>query len=195
MKNVFQLKITLKNISPPIWRRIGVNSNILLPDLHNVIQVVMGWTDSHLHQFVHNDYFYCDPSLEDDWYDDKQIDYSNIKLNQLLSLKDKKIVYEYDFGDGWEHIVELEKIIPIDKNLKNPICLKGKRNCPPEDCGGVFGYENLLKIIKDPNHEEYGDMIEWVGENFNSEYFDKDEINKILKKGNFNNLRHRSIFY
>jgi hypothetical protein len=185
MENIFQLKITLNDISPPIWRRIHVNSDTLLFDLHKIIQTTMGWTNSHLHQFVYNDRLYCNPEYEEEWDDSRQVDYSKVRLDKILLSVNQHIIYEYDFGDGWEHIIELEKIIPVDIKMKHPICIDGKRNCPPEDCGGPGGYEDLLEAIKNPENEEYESMLEWVGDDFDSEYFDKNETNEVLRQKDF----------
>lgn len=173
----YQLKISLNNIKPLIWRRFAVNSDIKLPDLHKVIQTVMGWTNSHLHQFIVDGKFYSEPH-EDSLLEDA--DYSKIKLNQILSKEKQSITYEYDFGDGWEHEIVLEKKLP-DHIKKYPYCAEGEKSCPPEDCGGAPGYENLLKIISDPGDDEYDEMIEWLGDDFDPDYFDIDEINDMLK--------------
>ena len=92
-------------------------------------------------------------------------------------MENKRSLYTYDFGDNWEHIITLEKILPRKKEVKYPICIKGERACPPEDCGGIWRYKELLAILQDPNHAEYKETLEWVGKDFNPEYFDKDEIN------------------
>ncbi|MBN2050380.1 MAG: plasmid pRiA4b ORF-3 family protein [Spirochaetales bacterium] len=175
---VYQLKISIKSIKPAIWREFIVPSTILLPDLHEVIQIVMGWTNSHLHQFIINGDFYSEPDEEAMM---KYIDYTDIALRQVVSKEKETFVYEYDFGDGWEHTITVEKILP-DSPLKHPLCLAGKRNCPPEDCGGPFGYMDLLRIISDPKNKEYKEMIEWLGSGFDPEYFDPDEINQMLKE-------------
>lgn len=177
----YQLKVSLKNIKPLIWRRFLVAPDIKLPDLHKVIQTVMGWTNSHLHQFVIDGKFYSEP------VDDPMIvvvDYRKIKLNQVLFEEKQSIIYEYDFGDGWEHKVVLEKILH-DHILKHPVCLAGKRNCPPEDCGGPFGYEDLLAIISDPENEEYEEMMEWVGDGFDPDFFEMGVVNGLLKRKDY----------
>jgi hypothetical protein len=177
----YQLKISLNHIKPAVWRRFIVDPDIKLPDLHKVIQTVMGWTNSHLHQFVKDKKFYSEP--DEDSYNES-IDYRKIKLNQILSEEGQSFSYEYDFGDGWEHKIILEKILK-NRMQKYPVCIDGKRNCPPEDCGGPYGYENLLEAISNPEHEDHEDMIEWIGDDFDSEYFDIEEINEMLKKKNY----------
>ncbi len=145
------------------------------------IQVAMGWTNSHLHQFIKNGTFYRLRMQDDDlWGEMDDVDYKKMKVSDLLKKEKEKIVYEYDFGDSWEHDIILEKTLPIDSSLKYPICLTGKMNCPPEDCGGVWGYSAMLEVLKDPSHEEYESYIEWLGEKFDPEYFDKNEINELL---------------
>lgn len=178
-KKIYQIQIALKGFKPKIWRRLLVSSDILLPEFHKIIQVAMGWTNSHLHQFIKKNVYYGELS-EDDWDDFPIKDYSKIKLSFLLKKENDKFKYEYDFGDGWEHDIILEKILPLNDNFKNPICLAGKMNCPPEDCGGVWGYSAMLKILKQPNHKEYGSYIEWLGGKFNPEHFNMDKVNKML---------------
>jgi len=181
MAKIFQLKISLKEVDPMIWRTIQVSSMVKLPELHKILQTTMGWTNSHLHQFIIESKLYAEPD-EDSSLDD--IDYTNIILGQVLTQEDQNIIYEYDFGDGWEHVITLEKII-TEKPQKYPSCLNGKRNCPPEDCGGPYGYMDLQSVIANPEHEEYEDMIEWLGDDFDPEYFDLGEINKLLKKKDY----------
>jgi hypothetical protein len=119
---------------------------------------------------------------DDTWGEMNNVDYKKIRVSGLLKKEKEKIVYEYDFGDGWEHDVLLEKILPVDEKFKFPVCLEGKMACPPEDCGGVWGYSDLLEILKQPKHEEYDNMIEWLGGEFDPEHFDIEAVNKILKK-------------
>lgn len=177
----YLLKITLKYCKPAIWRKVVVHSNIKLNDLHKVIQTAMGWTNSHLHQFTKDDEIY---SLPDDEYGAESVDSRKVRLNQLLTLEKQFIEYEYDFGDGWEHKIVLEKIL-YNEPCAFPYCTAGKRNCPPEDCGGIGGYKDLLEVISDPRNKEYRDMIVWLGGLFDPEYFDKDEINELLKTRDF----------
>lgn len=181
-KECYQLKITLEDVKPQIWRRFIVNSNTKLPDLHKIIQSVMGWTNSHLHHFIKDRKRYAEPDEES--YMDDDIDYRKIKLNQVLSKEKQSFSYEYDFGDGWDHTIVLEKILK-EHNQKYPTCVDGKRSCPPEDCGGSWGYENLLKTISNPKNEEYDEMMDWLGDEFDPEHFDLEEINWHLKEKDF----------
>jgi hypothetical protein len=181
-KEIFQIQIALKDFKPKIWRRILIPSDVLLSDFHMIIQISMGWTNSHLHQFIKNRTYYSERMIEDDlWEDMGSVDYEKMKISDLLKKEEEKIVYEYDFGDSWEHDIILEKILPVDTDLKHPICLTGKMNCPPEDCGGVWGYAGMLQVLKDPNHEEYESYMEWLDEDFDPKYFDKNEVNEMLR--------------
>ena len=176
-QNIFQIQISLNGFTPKIWRRIQLKSDTLLPDLHDIIQITMGWRNSHLHQFIKNKEYYGDSSLDDDF---DVIDYRKIKLSTMLKKEKDSMKYEYDFGDSWEHTLLLEKILPVDSNTKYPICLAGKMHCPPEDCGGVWGYADLLEILKDPKHEDYEDNIEWLGDDFDPNEFNIELINAYL---------------
>lgn len=176
VKRVYQLKVTLRGIRPPIWRRILVTGDTNLQRLHWIIQTVMGWTSGHLHEF---DVFgdpYGDPSdNEADVLDERRA-----TLSKLIGSEKEKFYYLYDFGDSWEHEILVEKILPPAKGTRYPVCLKGRRACPPEDCGGAPGYADLLEILKDPSHPDHDDMVEWMAGDFDSEEFDIEEVNEGL---------------
>lgn len=176
-EQILQLKITLDHISPPIWRRVLVPDSMTLGDLHSVIQIAMGWTNSHMHEFQVHGVSYGEPDLEylDDMLDEWDAPLSGLALREKLRFK-----YTYDFGDGWEHSVVVEKFLPVDRTLQYPVCVKGKRSCPPEDCGGTWGYAALLETIKDPTDPERDEMLEWLGEGFDPEEFDLDDVNAML---------------
>jgi hypothetical protein len=174
--NIYQIQIALTRSEPLIWRRLLIPSNLLLPDLHLIIQVSMGWENDHLYQFIKGKNFY---SPEDNTED---VEYEDIKISDLLKKEKEKIVYEYDFGDSWEHDVIMEKILSDDKKLKSSVCLEGKMACPPEDCGGIWGYSDILEILKHQDHEDYENIMEWLGGEFDPEYFDKESVNKVLKR-------------
>jgi len=183
VSSVYQLKVTLRNAKPPIWRRVLVPSSMNLGDLHEVLQIVMGWSDYHLHLFVAGQTTFG--TLDNDFGNDfvtEDEDEMEYELSEVLVKEKDSLTYEYDFGDGWEHKIVLEKILPFDGSMHVPSCIKGKRACPPEDCGGVWGYENFIKIIQDPSHPEHEDMLEWVGGEFDPEHFDIEEINAILSQ-------------
>jgi hypothetical protein len=176
-KSIYQIKISLIGAKPPIWRTVLVPGDLRLAAFHDVIQVAMGWTDSHLHQFIANNVFY---GIPDDEYGMEIEDESKYKLTQLLSKEKDTLIYEYDFGDSWEHKILLEKVLPFDTKTALPVCIKGKRACPPEDCGGIWGYEELLQTISDPKHPDHDDMLQWLGGEFDPEEFDLEEINEEL---------------
>jgi len=180
-QSVYQLKITLVGSKPSIWRRILVPGNIGLSRLHDVIQTAMGWSDSHLHQFIWGRQAFGVPDPEDGFLGDIE-DEKKVKLSQLLVAEKDALKYEYDFGDSWMHKIVLEKVLPHDPATKVPVCITGKRACPPEDCGGIYGYEQLVEAFSDPKHPEHEDTVEYVGEDFDSEYFDPDEVNASLKR-------------
>jgi len=181
MKKVYQLKITLIDSNPKIWRQILVNPDTLLVDLHRIIQTIMGWTNSHLHQFTDGINFYAPNEFEIE----ESINSRTVKLNKILRQEKEGIFYEYDFGDGWEHVIVLEKIIDEDEKNQIPRCLDGKRHCPPENCGGIWGYEDLLKIISNKKNEELKETMDWLGGKFDPDYFNLKEINKQLKEKDF----------
>ncbi len=178
-KQTYQLKVTLKGAKPPIWRRLLVPSVIRLDELHLVIQQTMGWFNCHLHQFAADGLYFGIPD-DDFGLDFEVVDETQIELRQLLGREKDAMVYEYDFGDGWEHKIVLEAILPTDETQTLPACIKGKRACPPEDCGGVWGYENLLKILSDPSDPEHESMLEWIGGDFDAEAFDVKAANVAL---------------
>ncbi|MBA5942691.1 MAG: plasmid pRiA4b ORF-3 family protein, partial [Methanophagales archaeon] len=174
-------KITLKGIKPAIWRRIQVPETYTFWDLHIAIQDAMGWADSHLHLFT-----VVDPSTgmkietgiptgELDEYDEILPGWGQ-KIADYFVMENRTASYVYDFGDAWEHKIHLEKIFAKEKNILYPRCTKGQRACPPEDCGGVYGYGDLLEILRDPEHEEYEELKEWVGGEFDPEHFDLEEV-------------------
>lgn len=179
---IYQLKVILRDIKPPIWRRFHVPSDMKLGKLHKVIQIVMGWTNSHMHQFKVGTTYYGTTYPDDFDGMPETRDENKAKISELVAKPKAKFVYEYDFGDSWEHEVVLEKILSPESGVRYPTCLEGKRACPPEDCGGVWGYANLLEVIEDEDHPEHEDMLEWLGEAFDPESFDVEAVNKALKR-------------
>lgn len=182
---LYQFKITLLGTRPPIWRRILVTDGTL-DDLHEHIQTAMGWTNSHLHQFEIRGRIYGDPELLDDGFGDIEfVDSLETKLSDMVSGKRrlKKFKYMYDFGDGWEHEIEFEGIVPAESGKKYPGCIDGKRACPPEDVGGVWGYPEFLEAIRNPQHEEHESYLEWIGSEFDPEAFNAVEATKAMRKG------------
>jgi hypothetical protein len=180
--SIYQLKITLQGIKPPIWRRFHVPSDMNLAKLHQVIQAVMGWEESHMHQFKVGKIYYGMTYPDDVAGMPETRDERKARLNELAPRPKAKFIYEYDFGDSWEHEVVLEKILPPEQGTKYPVCIDGKRACPPEDCGGVWGYAELLDAIKDPNHPEPEDRLEWLGGDFDPEAFNVEAVHKALRR-------------
>lgn len=142
----------------------------------------MGWTNSHLHQFRINDDVYCEPDEE---IYGEYFDYTKVKLSSLVNRAGCKFYYDYDFGDGWQHEIKLEKIFPYDRDLKYPVCIDGERRCPPEDCGGTGGYEDILRIIQETEHEEYEEWMAWLGDGFDPEEFSLEDTNELLRRKNY----------
>jgi len=177
---VFQLKVTLRGTKPPIWRRVLVPSDITLSKLHRVLQVLMGWGDCHLHLFAAGGIEYGTPDPE---YDFACKNERNVRLDSVLRAPKDRMLYEYDFGDGWQHDVVLEKIVPREPDLRYPLVTGGKRACPPEDVGGVWGYEEFVEAIRDPQHPEHDEMLEWCGEDFDPEAFDVAVANRVFHGG------------
>jgi Plasmid pRiA4b ORF-3-like protein len=177
---IYQIKVTLDDTHPPVWRRILVPGNTTLLKLHDILQIVMGWWDYHLHMFTIAGEIYGDPA-DDEYGELGTLNESRYKLSQLIDSEGQRFSYEYDFGDSWDHTLLVEKILSPEEGLRYPLCLKGKRACPPEDVGGVWGYENFLEAIHDPNHEEHDEYLEWVGGEFDPQAFDLEEINARLR--------------
>jgi hypothetical protein len=180
---IFQFKITLEEIQPIIWRRIQVPAKYSFWDLHIAIQDSMGWFDCHLHAFRHKRTHakkIIEIGIPSDEYDDIKIFPSwDEYISDYFSEPGKSSSYLYDFGDSWYHEIVLEGILLKEKEIKYPRCIDGQRACPPEDCGGVPGYENLLMVIRDPNHAEHESMIEWLSEwygKYDPESFDRVKI-------------------
>jgi hypothetical protein len=172
LAKAYQLKITLQEIRPAIWRRFQVPASIQLATLNDVLQIVIGWTNSHLHQFEKDGKRFGVP--EDDE--------GKFTLDQLLKRDGDSLVYIYDFGDDWRHDLLLEKILPAEAGTVHAVCLAGERHCPPENVGGVPGYAELLEAIFDPNHKEHDQYVRWAGARFRPEKFDVKAVNEALSK-------------
>jgi len=175
---IYQLKITLRGSKPPIWRRILVPGRSTLPDLNLMIQAAMGWGNCHLHSFTIDDVDYA--MTDPDWDDWGSEDETGVRLDRVVPYAGVRFTFLYDFGDGWDHQVVVEKILPPEPGVKYPVCIAGKRRCPPEDVGGIWGYGDFLAAIRDPNHEEHAEYLEWIGGSFDPEEFDVDAVNGLL---------------
>ena len=177
--NVYQFRIELQDIKPPVWRKIIVPGSYTFWDLHVAIQDAMGWTDSHLHEFVIKNPKTgrkINIGIPDEDCLSKVYQGWKKKIAGFFSPQNPKADYTYDFGDNWEHVITLEEILPRERDVRYPRCVDGERACPPEDCGGSNGYEDFLAIIMDPAHEEYESMLEWAGGEFHPEHFDFSEV-------------------
>ena len=177
---IYRLKITLADSEPAIWRRIEV-PDCTLGELHDVIQCAMGWQNSHMHQFIVNGKYFGEAMTDD--LDLEVEDEDGMRLSQVFTGKKKpRIVYEYDFGDSWQHDIVLEKMVESKPKVKYPRCVEGARACPPEDCGGIGGHAEFLEAISDPKHPDHRDMKEWIGGKFDPEKFSVDAVNKELRR-------------
>lgn len=188
---IYHLKITLMKIEPPIWRRVAVDGECSLGDLHLILQIVMGWTNSHLHEFRIADsrYSVCDPTLYD-WGEDT-LDEEAYTVEQVVPFTGVEFLYEYDLGDSWEHLVKVKAISEPLPSVFYPTCLAGERSCPPEDVGGNSGYAEFLEALADNDHPEHATNLVWIGGNFDPEYFPIDLVNRYLSQfgsGEFFNL-------
>lgn len=176
---IYQIKITLNQIRPPIWRRVQVAEETSFATLHEVIQMAMGWEDDHLHEFEVASRR-IGPQIEDDLCGGSAFDEIDVKLCDVVQGENATLKYTYDFGDRWEHTLTVEEIISPDAEVSYPICLTGKRACPPEDCGGPRGYSELLEAQKHPDDPRYQGVLDWA-EDFDPELFDLDAINDRLE--------------
>ncbi len=178
-ERLYLLKIRLLDIEPEIRRRFVVPAGISLDRLHDVIQIVMGWTDSHLHEFtIGKKRYTAYPESKEDG-----LECGRYRLGDLIKQKGRTFLYLYDFGDGWEHELTIEDSRYYNPDMRTALaCLDGARACPPEDVGGVPGYYEFSKVLKDPTHEEYEGFMEWSGGDYDSEKFDSDSVNWELMK-------------
>jgi hypothetical protein len=180
-QDIYQIKVTLRDTRPPIWRRLLVPAGLTLDALHDVLQVAMGWDDSHMHEFRIGQRRFGKPDPNDRLMGlDPVGNERATHLYKVLGKVGAKATYTYDFGDGWEHVIVVEKVLPPDPAGHYPICVGGKLQGPPDDCGGVPGYYNLLEALRDPDHEEHEDLLDWVGGEFNPDAFSVDEVNQKL---------------
>jgi hypothetical protein len=181
----YHLKITLDVVKPAIWRQLAVPGNANLGWLHAAIQVTMGWTNSHLHMFLVGGRQFSDPAVmtTDFGGGPKVMDENKFLLLDVAPCEKDVLHYEYDFGDTWLHTILVEKIQRSEPDgATTAECLAGKGACPPEDCGGPCGYQDLLKILRNPRHAEHNSMKEWIGRPFDSEAFDPVSTNLHLQR-------------
>ncbi|HEX5366115.1 MAG TPA: plasmid pRiA4b ORF-3 family protein [Acidimicrobiales bacterium] len=179
--DVFQLKVTLLDTKPPIWRRVLVDGGSTLDHVHEVIQAAFGWWNYHLHEFEVGRSRYGVPDPDEDWGEPPR-DERRTRLDAIAS-EGASFRYTYDFGDGWDHKVTVEKVLPTDSAPTAPACIDGRRACPPEDCGGTWGYRELLEILAKPSHPEHAARREWLDRTFDPEAFDPSEFEDNLRNG------------
>src|SRR5664280_203607 len=178
--SIFQLKVTLRQVKPAVWRRLLVPADVTLAEFHYIINEAMGWTCSHLHSFSIGKRTFGDPELDPDG----ELKYENEREATLASLADvgQKLTYLYDFGDDWYHDVSIEKRLAFDTRISYPLCIAGARACPPEDCHGPHGYQELVEAIRDEKHTEHDEILAWVGGYFDPEGFDPNRTNTALRE-------------
>jgi hypothetical protein len=175
---IYQLKVTLRSVKPPVWRRLLVPGDVTLARLSDIVQSAMGWSNSHLHEFEIAGERYGQP--DDEWgFGPAVKDEAKAKLFRLAAQGDK-LRYSYDFGDGWEHDLLVEKVQAPELGARYPWCVTGRRACPPEDVGGPWGYEEFLAALADPDHESHAEMSEWAGGHFDPAEFDLEWVNTAL---------------
>lgn len=175
----YQIKITLDGSKPPIWRRLRV-PDCTLQELHDVVQLAMGWMNCHLHEFQAGKERFSSADMDDFDPDDEASDESNVRLSDLVEQGHKKLQYWYDFGDDWRHTIAIEKTLDAAADNEYPTCTAGARACPPEDVGGIWGYYDLLEALADTKHDRHEELVEWLGDEFDPEEFDVDRINQQL---------------
>ena len=182
---VYRLKVSLRGAKPPIWRRLLVKDNTGLHRLHLIIQDAMGWQNSHLYHFDTGEIRYTE-YFDDDFIDDAEKPASSTRLGDL-GLQDGDVLwYVYDFGDDWLHEVEVEQISPFERGAGYPRCLAGRRACPPEDCGGVYGYDRMLSALRSKSDPERREYLEWLGRDWDPDEFDQQATDKLVHEAHRN---------
>jgi hypothetical protein len=181
LPEIYQLKVTLLGTSPPIWRRLLVSADLTLAQLHDVLQAAMGWQECHMHEFSAGGRHFGRPNPEDRFMGMPPVENERtVRLSSVLGRVGAKAVYTYDFGDSWEHSIVLEKRLCADPTTAYPVCTGGELACPPEDCGGVGGFYDLLDALRDPAHEQHNEMNDWVGDDYDPDAFSIDAVNRML---------------
>jgi hypothetical protein len=171
----------LLGTDPPIWRRLLVPADLTLEQLHDILQLAMGWEDCHMHEFRIGQQRFGKPDpTEQAFGGPRTASERTARLFSVLGRVGAKAVYTYDFGDSWEHQVAVEKRLAPEPGHAYPACLAGERHGPPEDCGGLPGFYNLLEVISDPQHEQHEELLDWLGDGFDPEAFSVEEVNQRL---------------
>lgn len=181
---IYQVKVKLLGIEPPIWRRLQIPADLFLHDFHKVLQTAMGWENQHLHIFMRGNRLFG-PS-DDEWLNNPRFqDYTIVRVNDLLRNEGDEIVYQYDLGDNWRHLITLEKQTEPEPLEYYPVCVGGARECPPEDCGGPYGYQEMIAAVKDPSNPQHKFFKALFPDGLDPEYFDLEEINEILLEDDY----------
>jgi hypothetical protein len=180
-RSIHQMKVVLINSQPPIWRRVQVESGVTLDHLHHTLQIVMGWSNSHMHGFRLRQR--PQPGSRPRWLPVESADEKTTRLSDLLRRPRDWCVYDYDFGDGWEHQLLLEEIVPHVPSARYPVVLAGRGACPPEDVGGLPGYYHFLEVMNNSRHPEHEDMLEWAGGKVDPFAFNAHDINRAFHGG------------
>jgi Plasmid pRiA4b ORF-3-like protein len=192
-EEIYQIKVTLLGTNPAIWRRLLVPANLTLAQLHDVLQIAMGWEGCHMYDFRIGRKRFGTPDPDEGLMGlPSTTSEHTARLSGVLSKIGAKAVYTYDFGDGWEHGITVEKILPADPGCAYPTCVDGKQHGPPEDCGGVPGFYNLLDAIGDPTHDQHEELLGWVGDDFDPEAFSIDEVNHRLAPSNRRRIKAKN---
>jgi hypothetical protein len=177
-RQIFQLRISLADVTPEVWRRVAVPGGYTLDRVHRVFQYAMGWQNYHLHSFEIDGVQFGEPDPEGEL---DLRDELEVRLDGVVG-KDSRFVYTYDFGDWWEHEVIVEAIYPAEPDIRYPLCMEGECACPPEDVGGAYGYAGFLAALGDPEHPEHAAMVEWIGKRFDPTEFDHERATTLLRR-------------
>ena len=181
ISDIYQIKVPLLGTKPPIWRRLLVPADLTLAQLHNALQIAMVWEDGHMHEFRVGQRRFGHPEPADPFMRMPRTESERtMRLSAVLGRTGAKMIYAYDFGDSWEHGILLEKQLLADPDTTYPVCTDGKLACPPEDCGGIPGYYNLLDALADPQNPEHEEMRDWIGDDFDPQAFSVDSVNQKL---------------
>jgi pRiA4b ORF-3-like protein len=177
--SIHRIKVTLSGVRPPVWRRLLVPSDVTLLRLHRILQAAMGWDDAHLHRFRVGHASYGDRILLSEVSARAE---RTARLAEVAPALGDRLRYDYDFGDDWEHVVVVEAVLAPQPGVRYPSCVAGKRACPPEDCGGAWGYGTLLEALADPRHPAHAERLAWLGGALDPEAFDLAEVNRRLAR-------------
>ena len=178
---IYGIKVTLLGTKPPVWRRLLVPASMTLAKLHDVLQIAMGWHDCHMHEFRIGQRYFGKPDPEYRTMGMDPVENERyVHLPDVLRKTGPKLLYTYDLGDSWEHAIVLEKQLPVDPTAKYPVCTDGQLACPPEDCGGIPGFYDLVEAIADPNHKQHEELKDWLGYDFDPIDFSIDTVNQML---------------